>query len=78
MWQGLPEVTLTHTLEPTLSNPHSLTHTLEPALSNPLTLWQSRGQTEEGFQIYLEDDLKINLPGSGMTDDCPFDCDCCF
>jgi len=36
------------------------------------------GRTEEGFLIYKEDDLKINMPGSGNTADCPFDCDCCY
>ena len=39
---------------------------------------KAHGKTEEGYNIYYEEDLKINLPGSGNTPDCPFDCDCCF
>ena len=37
-----------------------------------------RKRTEDGLAIYTKEELKMNLPGSGMTDDCPFDCDCCF
>jgi hypothetical protein len=32
--------------------------------------------TEEGFKIYTTEDLNI---GNGKdTEDCPFDCNCCF
>ena len=32
----------------------------------------------DGLRVYTEEELKMNIPGSGMTKDCPFDCDCCF
>lgn len=32
--------------------------------------------TEEGFKIYSTDDLEIGK--GGETEDCPFDCKCCF
>ena len=32
--------------------------------------------TEEGYRIYTVDDLKIGKGGD--TEDCPFDCECCF
>ena len=35
-------------------------------------------KTEDGLRIYTEDELGLNKPGAGETDDCPFDCDCCF
>lgn len=34
--------------------------------------------TSEGFRVMWEDELGINKPGSGETELCPFDCDCCF
>lgn len=37
----------------------------------------SRAKTAEGFEIYREDELKLNNEG-GDTPLCPFDCDCCF
>jgi len=39
---------------------------------------EGRKYTEEGYPIFTEEELKINLPGSGNTPLCPFDCDCCF
>ncbi|WVQ81981.1 hypothetical protein IAT38_004108 [Cryptococcus sp. DSM 104549] len=36
-----------------------------------------RRQTEEGFLIFKEAELKID-PEAGGTPLCPFDCDCCF
>ena len=36
-----------------------------------------RKKTEEGFNIYSEEELGLNKKG-GDTDLCPFDCDCCF
>ena len=30
--------------------------------------------TDDGLRIYSEEELGINKPGSGSTDDCPFDC----
>jgi len=36
-----------------------------------------RGKTEEGFSIYKEAELGINVEAGG-TPLCPFDCDCCF
>jgi hypothetical protein len=39
---------------------------------------KGRKKTEEGFNIYTEDELGLNRPNAGMTDLCPFDCDCCF
>jgi hypothetical protein len=38
---------------------------------------QARKRTEEGFRVFSEDELGLNKKG-GFTDDCPFDCDCCF
>lgn len=35
-----------------------------------------RRYTEDGFPIYTLDELKIGRGGD--TDDCPFDCNCCF
>ena len=35
-----------------------------------------RKKTEEGFNIYHEDELKIGLGGD--TENCPFDCTCCY
>ena len=35
-----------------------------------------RKKTEEGFNIYHEDELKIGLGGD--TPECPFDCTCCY
>ena len=34
--------------------------------------------TSEGYRVLWEDELGINKPGSGETELCPFDCDCCF
>lgn len=36
-----------------------------------------RKKTEEGYAIYTEDELGLGRKG-GDTDQCPFDCDCCF
>eukprot|EP00656_Telonema_subtile_P055176 TRINITY_DN8467_c0_g1_i2.p2 TRINITY_DN8467_c0_g1~~TRINITY_DN8467_c0_g1_i2.p2 ORF type:complete len:120 (+),score=34.99 TRINITY_DN8467_c0_g1_i2:344-703(+) len=42
-------------------------------------LTKIRTLTEEGFKIYGEDELKINQdPQATFTEDCPFDCQCCF
>ena len=35
-----------------------------------------RKRTEEGFKIYNLEEL--NIGKGGETEDCPFDCDCCF
>ena len=35
-----------------------------------------RKYTEEGFKIYSAAELKMGQGGN--TEDCPFDCDCCF
>lgn len=43
-----------------------------------------RRTTAEGYPIYTAEELGINPSGSnadpnaGNTDDCPFDCQCCF
>ena len=37
-----------------------------------------RKRTEEGFKVYKEEELKMNVKNAGYTDKCPFDCDCCF
>merc|ERR1712046_179871 len=39
---------------------------------------KKRKYTEEGFPIFTEEELKINLPGSGQSKECPFDCRCCY
>ncbi|KAJ9080971.1 hypothetical protein DSO57_1019366 [Entomophthora muscae] len=36
-----------------------------------------RKTTEEGFMIYSSKELNIGQ-GEGDTEDCPFDCQCCF
>lgn len=33
-------------------------------------------KTEDGFKIYTKEELKIGLGGD--TEDCPFDCTCCY
>ncbi len=38
---------------------------------------KGRKRTEEGFVIYSEEELGMGKKG-GETDQCPFDCDCCF
>lgn len=35
-----------------------------------------RKKTDDGYDIYHEDELRIGLGGD--TADCPFDCTCCF
>lgn len=52
----------------------------DPAATMPedLPKVKHRSRTKEGYYIYTPDELKMGLPGSGMTDKCPFDCDCCF
>lgn len=42
------------------------------------SLKPGRKFTEEGYPIYTEDELKLNVDGAGETPDCPFDCQCCF
>mgnify|MGYP006175130619 CR=1 FL=1 len=37
-----------------------------------------RGRTNDGLKIYTEEELGMNKAGAGMTDDCPFDCQCCY
>ena len=37
-----------------------------------------RRYTDDGVPIYSADELHIGKSGSGKTDLCPFDCDCCF
>ena len=37
---------------------------------------KSRKFTEDGLKIYTMEELKIGQGGN--TEDCPFDCDCCF
>ena len=41
-----------------------------------LTIWTWHRRTKEGYRIFSEDELKINKGGG--TEQCPFDCDCCF
>ncbi|CCG81963.1 Uncharacterized protein C6G9.01c [Taphrina deformans PYCC 5710] len=36
-----------------------------------------RKTTEEGFRVYDDEELKID-PNAGNTDECPFDCSCCY
>ncbi|EES99133.1 Hypothetical protein GSB_153402 [Giardia duodenalis] len=52
----------------------------DPAATLPedLPIVKHRSRTKEGYYIYTPDELKMGLPGSGLTDKCPFDCDCCF
>lgn len=39
---------------------------------------RDRKNTEEGFKIYTEDELRLGDGKVGETPDCPFDCDCCY
>ena len=41
-------------------------------------LSKGRKKTEEGFNIYTEEELKLAEEKGGDTADCPFDCECCF
>lgn len=36
-----------------------------------------RKKTEEGWNIYSEEELMMNKRG-GNTELCPFDCECCY
>uniref|UniRef100_A0A7S0UUJ0 DUF1764 domain-containing protein n=1 Tax=Polytomella parva TaxID=51329 RepID=A0A7S0UUJ0_9CHLO len=38
---------------------------------------KGRKKTEEGYNIYTEDELGLGRAG-GNTELCPFDCNCCF
>ena len=43
-----------------------------------MMLKRSAGKrTEEGFNVYTENELGMNDEG-GDTPLCPFDCECCF
>lgn len=45
--------------------------------SHGLTVAAAAGRkTEEGFNIYTEEEL--NIGKGGNTADCPFDCNCCY
>ena len=35
-------------------------------------------RTEEGFQVYTEEQLRLGNGKVGETPDCPFDCECCY
>lgn len=37
-----------------------------------------RKNTEEGFKIYTEDELRLGDGKVGATAECPFDCECCY
>ena len=37
---------------------------------------KARKRTEEGYAIYHEDELNMNKGGD--TEQCPFDCKCCY
>ncbi len=39
---------------------------------------KGRKKTEEGFNVYTEEELGMGNPNAGNTDQCPFDCQCCF
>ncbi|CAK7353048.1 unnamed protein product [Dovyalis caffra] len=39
---------------------------------------RSRKKTEDGFNVYTEEELGFNKSSGGGTPLCPFDCDCCF
>ena len=39
---------------------------------------RARKRTEEGYNLYTEDELGLGRKGGGDTDLCPFDCDCCY
>eukprot|EP00742_Colponemidia_sp_Colp-10_P008673 GILJ01009408.1.p1 GENE.GILJ01009408.1~~GILJ01009408.1.p1 ORF type:complete len:147 (-),score=23.76 GILJ01009408.1:52-492(-) len=66
---SIPEMTMA-VAKPRKKHPKN-----EGSASNPLGS-QSRKQTEEGFKVYHEDELKIGKGGD--TPLCPFDCNCCF
>ena len=35
-------------------------------------------QAVDGFNVYTEEELGLNNPKAGTTENCPFDCECCF
>jgi hypothetical protein len=37
---------------------------------------KGRKMTEDGFKVYTEEELGIGKGGD--TEDCPFDCKCCY
>ena len=37
---------------------------------------KTREMTDDGFYIYSDAEMKVGQGGD--TDQCPFDCDCCF
>jgi hypothetical protein len=39
---------------------------------------KARKRTDEGYQIYSEEELGLGNKGGGDTPLCPFDCDCCY
>ena len=39
---------------------------------------RDKKKTEEGFQVYTEEELRLGDAKAGETPDCPFDCDCCY
>ncbi|KAJ6994743.1 hypothetical protein NC653_017520 [Populus alba x Populus x berolinensis] len=39
---------------------------------------RSRKKTEDGLNIYTEEELGFSKSSGGDTPLCPFDCDCCF
>lgn len=39
---------------------------------------RSRKKTEDGMNIYTEEELGFSKSSGGDTPLCPFDCDCCF
>ena len=39
---------------------------------------KQRKKTEEGYPIYTEDELGIDMSRGGDTELCPFDCKCCY
>ena len=47
-------------------------------VEKPIKRDPKRKYTDDGIPIFSIDELHIGKAGSGKTDLCPFDCDCCF
>lgn len=39
---------------------------------------KKRKTTAEGYRVYKDDELRLFDADAGMTDLCPFDCECCY
>ncbi|KAH8997536.1 hypothetical protein EDB92DRAFT_1840324 [Lactarius akahatsu] len=69
--------TATVSSQPRSSKKRKLVEKLDQDKFNDSRGRNPRRKTEEGFSIFKEDELGINVEAGG-TPLCPFDCNCCF